>query len=60
VFDNIAFTKYVTPAVRPPTVVATWNDIPEATPTVGDVVRFPPDIVTTLPVVTVSVIVNTA
>jgi hypothetical protein len=35
------------------------NDIPDVTPTVGEVIRFPPDIVTTLPVVAVSVIVKT-
>ena len=54
------FIKYVTPAVRPPTVEATWNDIPLATPTVGLVVKFPPEIVTILPVCAVSVIVKTA
>jgi hypothetical protein len=36
------------------------NDIPLATPTVGVVVRFPPEIVTILPVVAVFVIVKTA
>jgi hypothetical protein len=36
------------------------NDIPLATPTVGDVVKFPPDTVTILPVAAVSVIVKTA
>jgi hypothetical protein len=40
--------------------VATTNDIPDAMPTVGLVVRFPPDIVTILPVVAVSVIVKIA
>jgi hypothetical protein len=39
---------------------ATTNDIPDATPTVGAVVKFPPDIVTILPVSAVSVIVKTA
>ena len=47
-------------AVKPPTVVATINDIPLAMPTVGDVVKFPPDIVTILPVSAVSVTVKTA
>jgi hypothetical protein len=47
-------------AVIPPTVVAATNDIPLVIPTVGVVVRFPPDTVTILPVAAVSVIVKTA
>jgi hypothetical protein len=34
--------------------------MPTAMPTVGEVVKFPPDIVTILPVSAVSVIVKTA
>jgi hypothetical protein len=36
------------------------NDIPDVMPTVGAVVKFPPDTVTILPVVAVLVIVKTA
>ena len=39
---------------------ATTNDIPDIIPTVGAVIRFPPDTVTTLPAVAVFVIVKTA